>query len=84
MKRTFKRVHDAVTTNFEKQLQETIEIIRLRSVLDEKESTVTHPFGPAMSRSLDDFLERAKKMGFITKNIDNSIGYVEKIGRAHV
>lgn len=77
MKRTFKRVHDAVTTNFEKQLQETIEIIRLRSVLDEKESTVTHPFGPAMSRSLDDFLERAKKMGFITKNIDNSIGYVE-------
>jgi len=70
-------IHELVERDFSKQLAETRRIIGIKSVLNERECSEKHPFGPDMSCVLSHFLGTAAQMGFKTKNLDNYVGYVE-------
>lgn len=70
-------MHKLIDASFDDQLRETQEVLRIRSVLDESKMTDEHPFGEGPSRALEDFLARAGRMGFETKNIGNYAGYAE-------
>lgn len=72
-----KKMHELVDASFDEQVRETQEVLRIRSVLDESKITDEHPLGPDLSRALEDFLARAKQLGFATKNVDNYAGYAE-------
>jgi len=71
------KMHELIDASFDEQLGETREALRFRSVLDEAKCTDEHPFGEDMTRALEDFLARARRLGFRTKNVDNYVGYAE-------
>ena len=73
----YEKMHELVDASFDEQLAQTREVVHIRSVLDESKSTEAHPFGPELTASLDDFLERARKLGFAAVNVDNYAGYAE-------
>lgn len=73
----YNEMHELIDASFDDQLRETREVLQIRSVLDESKSTDAHPFGEDLSRALEDFLARAKRLGFAVKNIGNYIGYAE-------
>ena len=70
-------IHTLIEKSFAAQIRETQEVLRIKSTLDESQSTLEHPFGPNVTHALNDFLERGEKLGFKVKNIDNYAGYVE-------
>lgn len=71
------KIHELVDASFDEQIRQTQEALRIRSVLDESKITGEHPFGPDLTRALEDFLARAERLGFTTKNADNYAGYAE-------
>lgn len=72
-----RKMHELIDASFDDQIRETQGVLRIRSVLDEGKIADGHPLGPDLSRALDDFLARAKRLGFETKNVDNYAGYAE-------
>ncbi len=72
-----RKMHELIDASFDEQVRETQGVLRIRSVLDESKISDEHPLGPDLSRSLEDFLARAKRLGFETKNVDNYAGYAE-------
>lgn len=70
-------MHENIDRSFEGQLRDTQEAVRIKSVLYEAAATPEHPFGKGPSKSLQDFLSLAERLGFRTKNLDNYAGYVE-------
>ena len=76
----YEKMHELVDASFDEQLAQTREVVRIRSVLDESKSTEAHPFGPELTASLDDFLTRARNLGFTAVNVDNYAGYAEMGG----
>lgn len=75
--KTSERVRAIIDRTFEDQLRDTQGTIRIRSVLDEERVSDAHPFGSTQSEALEDFLARARRLGFRTKNLDNYAGYAE-------
>lgn len=72
-----RKMHELIDASFDEQIRQTQETLRIRSVLDESKITDEHPLGPDLTRALEDFLARAKRLGFTTKNVDNYAGYAE-------
>ncbi|MDR2780383.1 MAG: dipeptidase PepV [Synergistaceae bacterium] len=72
-----KSARDFADINFEDQIRDTREIIKIPSVFDEETASPKTPFGAGAARALEAFLRVAEKMGFRVKNIDNSVGYAE-------
>ncbi|MDR3331192.1 MAG: dipeptidase PepV [Synergistaceae bacterium] len=72
-----KKMRDLIDLGFDDQIEDTIGTIRIASVLDEGHVSAEHPFGANVTEALEDFLERARRLGFKTKNLDNYAGYVE-------
>ncbi|MDR1020606.1 MAG: dipeptidase PepV [Synergistaceae bacterium] len=71
------KVHGLIDSDFDAQVKDLTGLLRIRSVFEESLRTDGHPFGPAITAALDNFLEIAARMGFRTKNIDNMAGYAE-------
>jgi succinyl-diaminopimelate desuccinylase len=72
-----KSARDFADINFDAQIRDTREIIRIQSVYDEKTASPETPFGAGTARALGAFLRIAGGMGFRVKNIGNSVGYAE-------
>ena len=53
------------------------ELIKIRSVLDEENSSEKAPFGREIDEALGFVLERGKELGLKTKNVDGYAGYIE-------
>lgn len=53
------------------------ELIKIRSVLDEENSSEKAPFGREIDEALRFVLERGKELGLKTKNVDGYAGYIE-------
>ena len=70
-------IHEIVDAHFEELVKDVQGVVQMKSVLEESQMTEEHPFGPALSHALDDFLSRAASMGFRTRNIENYAGIVE-------
>lgn len=70
-------MHEIIDDNFEEMLKDLQSFLMIRSVYDESLASVEHPFGPVMSEALDDFLNCAERLGFVTANISNYAGYAE-------
>lgn len=61
----------------EQYLQDLKELIAIPSVRDDEHKTDEYPLGEGPAKALDKFLSFGKRDGFITKNIDNLVGYIE-------
>ncbi|WP_409306060.1 dipeptidase PepV [Peribacillus sp. SCS-155] len=61
----------------ESLLQDTQELLRIRSVLDEEQATEEAPLGKGVKAALDYMLSLGAKDGFVTKNVDNLAGHLE-------
>lgn len=70
-------IHEIIDDDFEDMLKDLQSSLMIRSVYDESLVSVEHPFGPVMSEALDDFLNCAERLGFLTANISNYAGYAE-------
>jgi len=73
----YEAMHRLVDENFGVMTEELRQILMVRSVLEERELTEEHPFGPCVTEALDRFLSLAERLGFAVKNIDNMVGYAE-------
>jgi succinyl-diaminopimelate desuccinylase len=71
------KVHGFIDADFDAQVEDLTGLLRVRSVFEESLRTDEHPFGQGVTAALVKFLEIAARMGFITKNIDNMVGYAE-------
>lgn len=61
----------------EQYLQDLKDLIAIPSVRDDEHKTDEYPLGEGPAKALDKFLSFGKRDGFITKNIDNLVGYIE-------
>ena len=59
---------------FEKAVENTKELVKIKSVKDSKKENM--PFGEGVFNALKFFLDLANSLGFETKNYDNYIGEV--------
>ncbi|KRN78895.1 Beta-Ala-Xaa dipeptidase [Fructilactobacillus lindneri DSM 20690 = JCM 11027] len=53
------------------------DLVAIDSSRDIEHSTDDFPLGPGPAKALEKFLAIAKRDGFVTKNIDNIVGYIE-------
>lgn len=58
-------------------LADTQQLLNINSVLDEKHSTETAPFGVGVKQALDYMLNLGKKDGFTVKHVDHIAGHIE-------
>jgi succinyl-diaminopimelate desuccinylase len=58
-------------------IADTQKLLRIKSTLDESESTPDIPFGPGIKEALDFMIQLGEKDGFITKNVDNYGAHLE-------
>ncbi len=63
--------------NKEEFVKRICELVKIPSVLEENPQSKEAPFGKPIRESLDYILNLGKKMGFITKNVDNVSGHIE-------
>ena len=70
-------MHKIIDDDFENLLKDLQSSLLIRSVFDEASVSKKHPFGPGLSKALDNFLQCAEKLGFRTANISNYAGYAE-------
>lgn len=70
-------MHAIVDREFDSLVKDLRGNMAIPSVLDETVSTAEHPFGPRLTEALEDFLKRGRKLGFQSKNIENSVGFLE-------
>ncbi len=69
------QLHKIVDTDFTELTDLLIRTVKWRTVPND--ATSGSPFGGALTAALNDFLSVARDLGFETKNINNSVGYVE-------
>ncbi len=72
-----KLLNQKIDEYFDKIVLDTQEFIKIKSVLDEKSSNEKAPFGHEIDVALRFVLERGKKLGLKTKNVDGYVGYIE-------
>jgi len=70
-------MHKIIDDDFEDMLKDLQSSLMIRSVYDESLVSGEHPFGPVMSEALNDFLNCAQRLGFVTANVSNYAGYAE-------
>lgn len=58
-------------------LVDTQNLLKIKSVLDESQTTKDAPFGEGVKEALDYMLQLAEKDGFTVKNVDNVAGHIE-------
>lgn len=58
-------------------LQDLRELISIPSVRDDDHKTDEYPLGEGPTKALLKFLSFGKRDGFVTKNLDNIVGYIE-------
>ena len=58
-------------------VQDTQEILKIKSVKDETTSSNNMPFGKGINDALEKMLDIAKRDGFKTENIDGYAGHIE-------
>ncbi|MCT3398150.1 dipeptidase PepV [Lentilactobacillus hilgardii] len=58
-------------------LQDLRELISIPSVRDDDHKTNEYPLGEGPTKALLKFLSFGKRDGFVTKNLDNIVGYIE-------
>ncbi|MCP9333055.1 dipeptidase PepV [Lentilactobacillus hilgardii] len=58
-------------------LQDLKELISIPSVRDDDHKTDEYPLGEGPTKALLKFLSFGKRDGFVTKNLDNIVGYIE-------
>ncbi len=68
---------EKVETKKEEIISELQNLIRIPSVLDEKNATEEAPFGAKPLEALNHMLQEGEKEGFLTKNVDNMAGHIE-------
>lgn len=61
----------------EEMLADSIELLNIDSVRDEKTTDINHPFGKGPKMALDKMLEYGQRDGFLTKEIANVAGHIE-------
>lgn len=74
-----------LTINFNKEVQKNkkniledlFSLLKIKSIRNDKKANSSAPFGPGPAKVLNKMLEIAKNDGFITKNLDNYVGYLE-------
>lgn len=71
------KICELIEKNFENQIKDTIDIINIKSYRRNDDVTPECPFGKGAAECLNVFLQKAKDMGFTTKNIDNMVGWAE-------
>ncbi len=70
-------INKIIDKNFDEEVEFLQKIISFNTVYDFNNATDEYPFGKNISDCLDYVLERSEELGFITKNIDNMVGYSE-------
>jgi len=70
-------MHAIIDRDFDSLVEDLRGNMAIPSVLDETVSTAEHPFGPRLTEALEDFLRRGKTLGFQSKNLENSVGFLE-------
>jgi len=70
-------MHKIIDDDFEDMLKDLQSSLMIRSVYDESLVSGEHPFGPVISEALNDFLNCAQRLGFVTANVSNYAGYAE-------
>lgn len=58
-------------------LAELQQLIQIPSVLDEKQSSTDHPFGPEPLKALEWMLQKGQQAGMQVKNVDQMAGHIE-------
>lgn len=58
-------------------IKETQDLLHIKSVLDEQNSSIEAPLGPEVKRALEFMLNLGKKDGFKVKNVGNLAGHIE-------
>lgn len=58
-------------------IQETRNLLKIKSVLNEEEKTEEAPFGSGVKEALDYMLALGDKDGFVVKNVGNVAGHIE-------
>lgn len=58
-------------------LNDTKQLLQIKSVLDEKNAAPEAPLGPGVKRALSFMLELGKQDGFTVKNVDHLAGHIE-------
>lgn len=58
-------------------LEDTQNLLKIKSVLDEETNTETAPFGEGVKAALDYMLELGANDGFTVKNVDHVAGHIE-------
>lgn len=71
------QMHAIIDRDFHSLVEDLRGNVAIPSVLDETVSTAEHPFGPRMTETLQDFLERGRKLGFRSRNLENYAGFLE-------
>ena len=66
-----------IDSNLDDAIKMLKELVSFPSVLDEYKENSVAPFGNANKDALEYLLNRAKKDGFVTKNVDNYAGHIE-------
>ncbi|AIE61077.1 dipeptidase PepV [Bacillus methanolicus] len=61
----------------EELIQDTQNLLRIKSVLDEENATSDAPLGPGVKEALSYMLELGEKDGFKAKNVENVAGHLE-------
>ena len=65
-----------IDSNLDDAIKMLKELVSFPSVLDEYKDNSVAPFGNANKDALEYLLNRAKKDGFVTKNVDNYAGHI--------
>src|SRR3954462_10296123 len=58
-------------------IQNTQELLQIKSVLDEEDISEDAPLGRGVKEALNDMLKMGDKEGFLSKNVGNLAGHVE-------
>ncbi len=68
---------NAAQTNKDALLNDLTKLLKIDTTLIEQPSNREAPFGLGLRQALDYILKLGKEMGFITKKIDEIVGYIE-------
>ena len=71
---------ELIEKNFDQEVKSLQELIRIRSVVEDKVVTAdgeVYPFGQGVQNAYEYMTELAQKEGFITKNVDNYGGHID-------
>lgn len=70
-------IHEIIDKNFNDQVVNLQKLLRMNSVYSPDNVLDGYPLGKNLATCLNEFLELAEKIGFKTKNIENTVGWAE-------